>query len=112
MRDINRVISGARRLGRFSVANEVDRAIHRSCMGRVVNFMAFIFIGLCGGAFALAVAGAYALKLNERLPQGSLAVLGVVLICVFLLVIIVAGLIGEVARRLIWRYIPRRWFRF
>jgi hypothetical protein len=112
MRDINRLLNSARRLGSFSPAHQVDRAIHRTITGRIVNFMSFIFIALCGGGFALTVAGAYALKLNERLPQGSLGVLGVVLVCSFLLVIILAGVVGEVVRRLIWRFIPRRWFRF
>lgn len=97
-----------RRWGTLAAADEMDRAIQRTCMGRIVSLLTLIFIVLCvilyGGAFlALNASG-----IGEQLRRSAGGVLTAGLCVGFFLAIILAGLIGNWLRRRIWQALLRR----
>lgn len=99
---------GLRRLGTLAAASEVDRALERSCIGRVVSLLTFIFIVLCIVLYALMWYGLIKTGLAERLPQPIGGALGLSIFVGFFIAIILAGLIGNWLRRRIWRMLLRR----
>jgi len=96
-----------RDLGRLvatGTAYEVDRALQRSCIGRIVSLLAFLFVIGCILVYGLMAYGLYQAGLGERL--GS--VLAVGLFIGLILAVVLAGLIGNWLRRRIWRFLLRR----
>ncbi len=96
-----------RRLGTLAAADEVDRALQRTCIGRIVSMLTLIFIVLCVLIYGGALLALDATGLRERLPaSGGVLTAGA---CVGLfLAIILAGLIGNWLRRLFWQALLRR----
>ena len=95
------------RLGAFAAANRADRALQRTCIGRIVSMLTLIFIVLFVG---LDVVAFYALDrkgLLDTLPQSVRPVLIVGLMMSFIVDIVLAGLIGNWLRRRIWRLLMR-----
>ena len=95
------------RLGALAAANRTDRALERTCIGRIVSLLTLIFIVLCVG---LDVVTFYALDrkgLFDTVPQSVRPVLMVGLMMSFVVDIVLAGLIGNWLRRRIWRLLMR-----
>jgi hypothetical protein len=96
-------------MGTLAAADEVDRAIQRSCIGRIVGLLALIFIALCIGLWILLFVGLQAGSLGERFsvtisaPALAIAFFGGLLFC-----IVLARLIGRWLRRRIWRTLRQR----
>ncbi len=99
---------GLRQLGAMAAASEVDRALQRSCIGRIVSLLTFIFIVLCIVLYALTWYGLIKTGLAERLPQPIGGAVGLSIFVGFFVAIILAGLIGNWLRRRIWRMLLRR----
>ncbi len=92
-----------RRLASFGVASEAERALYRTCIGRVVSMLTFIFIVLCVALYGLMWYGLTTTGLAERLPQPIGGLLGMSLFVGLFICIILAGLIGNWLRNRIWR---------
>lgn len=97
-----------RQLGTIAAASEVDRALQHSCIGRIVGLLTFIFIVLCIVLYALIWYGLIKTGLAEQLPQPIGGALGMSIFVGFFVAIILAGLIGNWLRRLIWRLLLRQ----
>lgn len=97
-----------RQVGALAAASEVDRALQRSCIGRIVSMLTLIFIVLCIALYALMWYGLTKTGLAERLPQPIGGALGMSLFVGLFVAIILAGLVGNWLRRRIWRLLLRR----
>ncbi len=97
-----------RQWGALAAASEADRALERSCIGRIVSLLTFIFIVLCIVLYALMWYGLIRTGLAERLPQPIGGALGLSIFVGFFIAIILAGLVGNWLRRRIWRLILGR----
>lgn len=95
------------RLGAFAAANRADRALRRTCIGRIVSLLTLIFIVLCVGLDALMFYALDRMGLLDTLPQSVRPVLTVGLMMSFVVAIVLAGLIGNWLRRRIWRLLMR-----
>ncbi len=104
----DRLRRGLGRLGTLVAADQVDWALERTCIGRIVSLLTLFFIVLCVGLYGLMLYGLYRLGLTERLPESVRTVLGLGLFAGFFVAIILAGLIGDWLRRRIWRLLLRR----
>jgi len=90
------------------VADEVDRTLQRTCIGRIVSLLTLIFIVLCVLIYGGALLALNATGLLKQLPESVGGVLTAGLCVGFFLAIILAGLIGNWLRRLFWRALLRR----
>lgn len=97
-----------RRLVSFGVASEAERALYRTCIGRIVSALTFIFIVLCIVLYGLMWYGLTTIGLAERLPQPIGGMLGISLFIGLFVCIILAGLIGNWLRNRIWHALLRR----
>lgn len=97
-----------RRVGTLAAVDEADRALQRTCIGRIVSLLTLIFIVLCvilyGGAFLVLNASG----IGGQLRQAAGGILTAGLCMGFFLAITLAGLIGNWLRRRIWRALLRR----
>ncbi len=96
------------RLVSFGVASEAERVLYRTCIGRIISMLTFIFIVLCIVLYGLMWYGLTTTGLAERLPQSVGGVLGISLFVGLFVCIILAGLIGNWLRNRIWRALLRR----
>jgi hypothetical protein len=95
------------RLGALAAANRADRALRRTCIGRIVSLLTLIFIVLCVGLDVLTFYALDRRGLLDTLPQSVRPVLIVGLMMSFVVDIVLAGLIGNWLRRRIWRLLMR-----
>jgi uncharacterized membrane protein len=97
-----------RGLGTYAAADQVDHAIHRSCIGRIVSLLTLLFILLFGCSYLLVGLLLSRTHLSD-LSSGALSkALVIGFVVGLLLCIIVAGIIGNWLRHLIWRALRRR----
>ena len=97
-----------RRLGTYTAVDQVDHAIQHSCIGRIVSLLTLLFILLFGCSYLFAglllsrthLANLLSGALNKALVVGFVVGL--------FLCIIVAGLIGNSLRHLVWHALRRR----
>lgn len=99
---------GLREVGRMAAVSEIDRALERSCIGRIVGMFTLIFIVLCIALYALMWYGLTKTGMAERLPQPIGASLGMSIFVGLIVAIVLAGLIGNWLRRRIWRLLLAR----
>jgi Na+/proline symporter len=93
----------------MSTANQVDRALQKSCIGRIVSMLTFLFILLCIILYGILYFILYKTGLTQILSsEASTPILVIVFFGSFILAIVLAGLIGNWLRRLIWRSLLRR----
>jgi hypothetical protein len=106
---MNNLGRNLRKLGRMSISNDADRALQRSCIGRVISMLTFIFIMVCiilyGVLFYFLYQGGV---LQTPLAEKYMPYLAAGVFCSFILVIILAGLIGNALRRFFWNILLRR----
>jgi sterol desaturase/sphingolipid hydroxylase (fatty acid hydroxylase superfamily) len=106
---MNNLGKNLNQLGRMSVANQTDRTLQRSCIGRVVSMLTFIFILLCIIFYGILFFVLYKTGLTQvQLPEQVQPFLAIGIACSFILAIVLAGLIGDWLRRIIWRSLLRR----
>lgn len=104
----NRLRRNLGRLGKLTVAQQADRALRRSCIGRVVSWLTFIFVLTCLGSYLAITLVLYQSGLADMLPEASDTVLAVGFFVGLIGSIVAAGLIGNWLRRRIWRLLLRR----
>ncbi len=95
-------------LGTAAATVGVGRAVERSCIGRIVSMLTFIFIVLCVALYGLMWYGLTRSGLAERLPQPIGGALGMSLFVGLFVAIILAGLVGNWLRRRLWSALLRR----
>ncbi len=100
--------SDARQLGTLIAVSEADRALQRSCIGRIVSMLTGLFIVLCIVLYGLMIYVLTKTGLAQRLPQPISGALGLSIFAGFVVAIVLAGLIGNWLRRLFWRTLLRR----
>jgi hypothetical protein len=106
---MNNLGRNLRSLGRMSIANDADRVIQRSCIGRVVSLLTGIFI--IGCIFLYAVLFYFLYRggaLQTSLAEHYMPYVAAGIFCTFILAIILAGLIGNALRRFFWRLLRQR----
>ncbi|MGQ9600921.1 MAG: hypothetical protein ACUVWZ_16110 [Anaerolineae bacterium] len=99
----------ARWLGRLAAAEQIDRTLERSCIGRIVSLVILITMVACVGLWV-----GIAWLVNKAGLSGAASKLpGPVFPCLFfgglILCIVIGGLVGNWLRRLAWRVILRFW---
>jgi len=92
----------------LAAANQADRALQRTCIGRIVSLLTLIFIFLCGGGYLLALWGLHAAGVLDQLPGSIRGGLIAGIWLGLLAAIVLAGLIGNWIRRRLWRALLRR----
>jgi len=97
-----------RGLGTYAAADHVDHAIQRSCIGRIVSLLTLLFILLFGCSYLLIGLLLSRARLGDVLSGALNKGLAIGFVVGLLLCIIMAGLIGNWLRRLIWRALRRR----
>jgi hypothetical protein len=97
-----------RGLGSYAAVDQVDHAIQRSCIGRIVSLLTLLFILLFGCSYLLIGLVLSRTRLGDLASDALSKVLVVGFVVGLLLCIIVAGLIGNWLRRLIWSSLRRR----
>jgi hypothetical protein len=106
---MNNLGRNLRSLGKMSFASETDRVIQRSCVGRIVSMLTFFFITGCiilyGILFYFLYKGGI---LQTSWAEQSMPYVAAAIFCSFILVIVVAGLIGNALRNFFWRLLRRR----
>jgi hypothetical protein len=96
------------RLGAQATANHADRALRKSCIGRIVSLLTLFFILACGGMYALTAFALYRSGLGDVFPDAVGSVLAVGFFVGLIGAVVVAGLIGNWLRRRIWQMVLRR----
>ncbi len=103
--DIRRKV---RKLGGYAAGRQVDRALRRSCIGRIVSLLTLIFILACVAVYGLGALALNRAGLTEYLPEAVGSAATVAFFIGLIGCIVVAGLIGNWLRRLAWRALLRR----
>ena len=104
----DRLRRGLRQFGAEYAADRADDALRRSCIGRIVNMLAGLFIVGCLLIWILLYVLVSQTGLLGRFEGPVETVLGVAMCGTFVFAIVAAGLIGHGLRRLIWRRLLRR----
>ncbi len=100
----DRLRRDVRRLALRGAFYEADRALQRTCIGRIVSLLTLLFILACVVVYGLFAYGLYRIGLAERL--GSALAVG--LFIGLILAVGLAGLVGNWLRRQVWRLLLRR----
>ncbi len=95
-------------LGKAAATVGVGQVVERSCVGRIVSMLTFIFIVLCVALYGLMWYGLTRSGLLEQLPQPIGGALGMSLFVGLFIAIILAGLVGNWLRRRLWNALLRR----
>jgi len=95
-------------LGPYAAVDQVDHAIQRSCIGRIVSLLTLLFILLFGCSYLLIGLLLARSGLGDLASGSLIKALVIGFVVGLLLCIIVAGLVGNWLRRLIWRALRRR----
>ena len=96
------------KLGKMTAANQADRALRKSCLGRVVSLLTWIFLLSCGCLYTGGAWLLYQSGWGNKFPGMTEKVLVVGFIVGFFACILVAGLIGNWLRRRIWKFLRKR----
>ena len=99
---------GLRSLGRVTINDNIDRAIQRSCIGRIVSALTGILMLSCLLIVIVLSILANQTGVMDMLPDYIGNILGVLFIFGFIAVIIIAGIIGSVLRRALWQFLRSR----
>ena len=97
-----------RRLGTYTAVDQVDHAIQRSCIGRITSLLTLLFILFFGCSYLLVGLLLSRTGLGDLLSGALSKALVVGFVVGLLLCIIVAGLIGNWLRHLVWHALRRR----
>ena len=103
--DLRRTLRG---LGRMAVNDNIDRAIQRSCIGRIVSALTGIFMLACLLIVILLSFLANESGLMDMLPDFIGNILGAMFVIGFIAAIIIAGIIGGLLRRQLWQLLRSR----
>lgn len=99
---------GLRSLGRIAVNDKIDRAIQRSCIGRIVSALTGIFMLGCLLSVILLSIIANESGIMDLLPDFVGNILGVLFVFGFIAAIIIAGIIGSLLRKSLWQLLRSR----
>jgi hypothetical protein len=97
-----------RGLGRMAMNDQIDRAIQRSCIGRIVGALSGIFMLACLLIMIILAILANASGVLDLVPDFISTILGVLFIIGIIAVIIVAGIIGNILRQVLWQTLRTR----
>lgn len=95
-------------LGTAAATVGVGQAVERSCIGRIVGMLTFIFIVLYVALYGLMWYGLTRSGIAKQLPQPIGGALGMSLFVGLFVAIILAGLVGNWLRRRLWHALLRR----
>ena len=108
-RDLN---STLRRLRRLAAVDHADRALRQSCLGRIVGALTGLFIVACLAVWIGLFILMNQMGIAEKLPDAAGTILSVMFIGGLIASIVLAGLIGNLLRRQLWRLLRARRGRF
>lgn len=108
-RDLN---STLRRLGHLAAVDQADRALRRSCIGRIVGALTGLFIAACLAIWTVLFVIVSQMSIVEKLPDVTSSILSIMFIGGLIASIVLAGLIGNLLRRQLWRMLRARRGRF
>lgn len=97
-----------RRLGTYAAADRADRALRRSCIGRIVSLLTLGFILACVASYGLGGLALHQAGLTDQLPDAFGSAVTVSFFIGLIVCIVIAGLVGNWLRRLVWRALLRR----
>ncbi len=109
MNRIKNHFSGLWKSGKQTVANQTDRALEHSCLGRIISALTFIVVIICLGLWITAF-----ILLRDRLFAETLSgsILTNLTCIIFfgglVIAIIVGALAGNLLRRAFWKLLIER----
>lgn len=96
------------KLGKITAANQADRTLRKSCIGRIVSLLTLIFLLSCGCLYASGGYWLYQGGWADKFPNTAEKIMLIGFIVGFFACIIVAGLIGNWLRKQIWKILLKR----
>ncbi len=105
MRRVERIL---RNMIGLAVVDQADRALRRTCMGRIVSMMVLLSLFFCGCSYIALTVLFYRSGIGKRLPETCNSALAMLFCLGFLAALVFSGLVGNWLRGRFWRTLRRR----